>query len=129
MAPTLRKRKTPEPLPTRPVGKAKAAAKPKVAKPATKSNGVSKATKAATPPKESAKPAKATSAPAKGDRIDLEGFGGEIESNDSTKTSLKEIVGASKAGVVIFTYPKASTPGCKLPWPASIVTCPSAPRC
>ena len=44
--------------------------------------------------------------------FDLEGFGGEIESNDGTKTTLKKLVEESTAGVVLFTYPKASTPGC-----------------
>jgi peroxiredoxin Q/BCP len=48
-----------------------------------------------------------------GDTIDLEGFGGEIETNDGKKTTLKALVEESKAGVVLFTYPKASTPGCK----------------
>jgi peroxiredoxin Q/BCP len=49
-----------------------------------------------------------------GDVIMLEGFGGEVETNDGEKTTLKALVEASKNGVVIFTYPKASTPGCKL---------------
>ncbi|EEY14508.1 peroxiredoxin DOT5 [Verticillium alfalfae VaMs.102] len=40
------------------------------------------------------------------------GFGGEIETNDGKKTTLKALVDESKAGVVLFTYPKASTPGC-----------------
>lgn len=48
-----------------------------------------------------------------GDTIDLEGFGGEVETNDGEKTSLKDLVEKSGSGVVIFTYPKASTPGCK----------------
>jgi peroxiredoxin Q/BCP len=48
-----------------------------------------------------------------GSVIDLEGFGGEIETHEGEKTSLKKLVGESKAGVVLFTYPKASTPGCK----------------
>lgn len=48
-----------------------------------------------------------------GDVINLEGFGGEIVTNDGTSTSLKKLVDESKAGVVLFTYPKASTPGCK----------------
>jgi peroxiredoxin Q/BCP len=55
-----------------------------------------------------------TSAPKVGDVVDLEGFGGEIELQDGKKTTLKELVDESKAGVVLFTYPKASTPGCKL---------------
>ncbi|KAL2196087.1 thioredoxin-like protein [Corynascus similis CBS 632.67] len=50
--------------------------------------------------------------PAVGDTITLDGFGGEIETNDGTKTTLKALVDESKAGVVIFTYPRASTPGC-----------------
>ena len=48
-----------------------------------------------------------------GDTITLDGFGGEIETNDGAKTNLKKLVEASKAGVVLFTYPRASTPGCK----------------
>ncbi|KAG5976397.1 hypothetical protein E4U58_004345 [Claviceps cyperi] len=47
-----------------------------------------------------------------GNVIDLDGFGGEIETNDGKKTSLKELVEESGSGVVVFTYPKASTPGC-----------------
>ncbi|KAK3307914.1 merozoite capping protein-1, partial [Chaetomium strumarium] len=54
-----------------------------------------------------------TSKPTVGDIITLDGFGGEIETNDGTKTTLKALVDESKAGVVLFTYPKASTPGCK----------------
>lgn len=48
-----------------------------------------------------------------GDVIDLEGFGGEIQTNDGETTSLKKLLDDSKSGVVLFTYPKASTPGCK----------------
>lgn len=48
-----------------------------------------------------------------GDVVDLEGFGGEIQTNDGDKTTLKKLVDDSKSGVVLFTYPKASTPGCK----------------
>ncbi|OGE50270.1 hypothetical protein PENARI_c017G04850 [Penicillium arizonense] len=46
------------------------------------------------------------------DTIDLKTFGGEIEINDGVKTTLHKLVDESKAGVVLFTYPKASTPGC-----------------
>ncbi|KAJ5882169.1 Alkyl hydroperoxide reductase subunit C/ Thiol specific antioxidant [Penicillium soppii] len=46
------------------------------------------------------------------DIIDLETFGGEIETNDGETTSLKKLLEESKSGVVLFTYPKASTPGC-----------------
>lgn len=49
-----------------------------------------------------------------GESISLEGFGGEIETNDGEKTTLKKLVDDSKGGVVLFTYPKASTPGCML---------------
>ena len=49
-----------------------------------------------------------------GQTIALDGFGGEVETHDGTKTTLKALVDESKGGVVVFTYPKASTPGCKL---------------
>lgn len=94
----LRKRKAPAPLPAvqkklKPVPKPKSAAKPKET--ATKNS-------TQTTPK----------APQVDDVLDLEGFGGEIEINDGTKTTLKKLVEESTAGVVLFTYPKASTPGC-----------------
>jgi peroxiredoxin Q/BCP len=55
--------------------------------------------------------AKTSSSPPKqGDEIDLEGFGGEIETNDGEKTTLAQLASSSKKGVVLFTYPKASTP-------------------
>lgn len=54
-----------------------------------------------------------TEAPKEGESITLEGFGGEVETNDGERTSLVKLVEASEAGVVLFTYPKASTPGCK----------------
>ncbi|RMJ28337.1 hypothetical protein PHISP_00814 [Aspergillus sp. HF37] len=47
-----------------------------------------------------------------GDTVSLEGFGGEIEANDGTKTTLRKLVDESDSGVVLFTYPRASTPGC-----------------
>jgi peroxiredoxin Q/BCP len=60
-----------------------------------------------------------------GDTIDLATFGGEVETHDGTKTTLKQLVEASKGGVVLFTYPKASTPGCKFaPAPAPAPTTP-----
>ena len=63
-------------------------------------------------------------APSVGSTIDLDGFGDEIETNDGEKTTLKALVEQSKGGVVLFTYPKASTPGCKAgPFPL-----PQAPR-
>lgn len=51
--------------------------------------------------------------PKVGDTIDLASFGGDIETNDGDKTTLAKLVEESKGGVVLFTYPKASTPGCK----------------
>lgn len=73
--------------------------------------------KDASPPAAAADTDAASPAAAKkvavGDVIDLDGFGGEIEINDGKKTTLKELVEESGSGVVVFTYPKASTPGCK----------------
>lgn len=114
----LRKRKTPPPAP------APAPKKERKAK-ATKANGKSEtaAESAAEPaaPEPSAAPAaapepesKATSGPPKpGDKIDFDGFGGEIETNDGRKVTLKALVDESKEGLILFTYPKASTPGCE----------------
>jgi peroxiredoxin Q/BCP len=58
--------------------------------------------------------ASASGKPEVGQTISLDGFGGEVETNKGDKTTLKALVDESKAGVVLFTYPKASTPGCKL---------------
>jgi peroxiredoxin Q/BCP len=51
--------------------------------------------------------------PKVGDTIALDKLGGEIETNDGIQTTLKKLVGESKSGIVLFTYPRASTPGCK----------------
>ncbi|KAF7904924.1 uncharacterized protein EAF01_005446 [Botrytis porri] len=59
-----------------------------------------------------AAPAAATTKAVAGETIDLKGFGGEIETNEGEKTTLEKLVSESKNGVVLFTYPKASTPGC-----------------
>ena len=48
-----------------------------------------------------------------GNTITLDDFGGEVETNDGKKVTLKKLVDESKSGVVLFTYPKASTPGCR----------------
>ena len=48
-----------------------------------------------------------------GEKIELEGFGGTVQTHDGTDVTVKELVDKSGAGIVIFTYPKASTPGCK----------------
>lgn len=58
-------------------------------------------------------PAKAGGPPKTGETITLDGFGGEIQTDDETTTTLAKLAADSKAGVVLFTYPKASTPGCK----------------
>ncbi|KAF7894840.1 hypothetical protein EAF00_006654 [Botryotinia globosa] len=109
----------------------KKAAEPKVAKatkaaPASKTNGSKAKTEtkveapAPLPQVKASKASAATPAPAPaastkavvGETIDLKGFGGEIETNEGEKTTLEKLVSESKNGVVIFTYPKASTPGC-----------------
>lgn len=104
----LRKRKAPAPAPEPPAKK-----QSKVSKAATKVKETVKAkpAKSATA-NGSSKPAKPAK-PVVGDTITLDGFGGEIETNDGNKTTLKALVDESKSGVVLFTYPKASTPGCK----------------
>ncbi len=104
MPPELRKRKAPAAEPVAappakkkgPIAKAVAKVKEAVSPKTTKTNGATSASKVAV-----------------GSTISLEGFGGEIETHDGTKTTLKKLVDESKAGVVLFTYPKASTPGCK----------------
>lgn len=63
---------------------------------------------------EAAKPAASSKgAPKVGDTIDLTSFGGEVETHDGVKTTLAKLVEESKGGVVLFTYPRASTPGCE----------------
>lgn len=114
----LRKRKTPPPAP------APAPKKERKTK-ATKANGKSEPVAEPAAPEPTAAPAPAPEAapepetkaaagvPKPGDKIDLEGFGGEVETNDGRKVTLKALVEESKEGVVLFTYPKASTPGCR----------------
>lgn len=124
----LRKRKTPPPAPEKPSKKKtgpKAAAKGAKAKPAAAAaateavDNTPAAPKVEQPVKDTntsstaTNGAKSSGKPEVGKTIDLDGFGGEIETNDGTKTSLKRLVDDSKAGVVLFTYPKASTPGCE----------------
>jgi len=106
MPPELRKRKAP-------------ASEPAAAPPAKKKGPVAKAVakvkEVVTGSPKAAKTNGAASSTSKvtvGETIILEGFGGEIETNDGVKTTLKHLVDESKGGVVLFTYPKASTPGC-----------------
>ncbi|KXG52336.1 Alkyl hydroperoxide reductase subunit C/ Thiol specific antioxidant [Penicillium griseofulvum] len=91
----LRKRKAPVPLPV-PEKKTKQAPKPKQED--VTDNDIEK-----TP---------APKVPEVNDTIDIETFGGEFETNEGEKTNLKKLLEESKSGVVFFTYPKASTPGC-----------------
>jgi thioredoxin-dependent peroxiredoxin len=75
---------------------------------------------AKTPVEPAAEPT-AVEAPKVGNSISLDGFGGEIETNDGEKTTLAKLVADSKSGVVIFTYPKASTPGCNKPLSSTLL--------
>ncbi|KAI1160379.1 thioredoxin-like protein [Nemania serpens] len=105
----LRKRKAPAPAPVPEPPAKKQSKATKVSKAATKVKAAAKSVTAK--PAEtngSSKPGK----PVVGQVISLDGFGGEVETNDGTKTSLQALVDESEAGVVLFTYPKASTPGC-----------------
>jgi peroxiredoxin Q/BCP len=118
----LRKRPTPPPAP--PPAKKRAAPKSKAKKDAAKAEepgaeepaaatddaAVEESSKdviAETKAKTSSSPA---SPPKQGDTIELESFGGEVETNDGQKVTLAQLVQSSKKGVVLFTYPKASTP-------------------
>ncbi len=93
----LRKRKEP-------------ASQPAAAPPAKKKGPVAKAVGKVRAIMTSASP----KVPSVGETIDFAGRGLDtnIETHDGLKTTLKELVDESKAGVVIFTYPRASTPGC-----------------
>jgi len=50
-----------------------------------------------------------------GDVINLDGFGGEFSLTDGERATLSDLLTLSVGGIVVFTYPKASTPGCELP--------------
>jgi thioredoxin-dependent peroxiredoxin len=52
-----------------------------------------------------------------GTKIALEGFGGTVSTHDGKEVSLKSLLDEGKKGVVVFTYPKASTPGCEFSFP------------
>jgi peroxiredoxin Q/BCP len=103
MPPELRKRKAP----------AEPAAAPPAKKKGPVVKAVAKVREAISPKARKTNGSTSASAPKVGSTIDLEGFGGEIETNDGIKTTLKKLVDESKGGVVLFTYPQASTPGCK----------------
>jgi thioredoxin-dependent peroxiredoxin len=107
----LRKRKAPvEPALAAPSKK-----KSQAAKPAAKAKSVPEAKPKASKANGSVAAAAAAQKPAKvavGDSITLADFGGEIETQGGEKTSLQKLVEKSEKGVVLFTYPRASTPGC-----------------
>ena len=127
----LRKRKPKEEEAPAPPPKKKSGPKPKTSKADTAKEDVSKEdvasavqeAAASSAPNGATAAAKkgttASGAPKVGDSIDLDGFGGEVETHEGAKTSLQQMVADSKSGVVIFTYPKASTPGCKFAFLAS----------
>lgn len=127
----LRKRPAPPPAPEKPAkktsvskpkGKAKKdapAEEPAAAESVvdTVKETVNAAAAAAAPTVEAAaeaitKVAKGT-VPKTAETVDLDDFGGEIATHDDEKVTLAKLVQDSKAGVVLFTYPKASTPGCQ----------------
>lgn len=116
-------RKRPAPPPAAPPAKKKAAPKSRAKKDEPKADEPVAEEPAATEPAAAEEPvkddavdqtaAKKSSGPPKqGDKVDLESFGGEIETNDGEKVTLAQLVQSSKKGAVLFTYPKASTPGC-----------------
>lgn len=108
----LRKRKTPPTAPEPATKKAAPKAKPKTTK--VKEVIEEKVEKVSATVKKAVGGGSASGgAPKVGDVVALEGFGGEFETQDGTTVTLKQLVDESKAGVVLFTYPKASTPGCK----------------
>ncbi|KAL9596415.1 MAG: hypothetical protein Q9219_005799 [cf. Caloplaca sp. 3 TL-2023] len=83
--------------------------------PLKKTNSTTKAKPEATPVPSGTRPNSTTrqgKALKLGDTINLDKFGGEIETQDGEKTSLKKLVEESNNGVVLFTFPKASTPCC-----------------
>ncbi|RDI82358.1 hypothetical protein Vi05172_g7661 [Venturia inaequalis] len=107
----LRKRKTPPTAPEPAAKKAAPKAKPKTTK--AKEAIEEKVEKVSATVKKAVGGGSASGgAPKVGDVVALEGFGGEVETQDGTSVTLKKLVDESKAGVVLFTYPKASTPGC-----------------
>ncbi|KAI1817419.1 AhpC-TSA-domain-containing protein [Poronia punctata] len=116
----LRKRKAPPAPAPVPEPPAKKPSKSKVTTAATANKvkaAVVKGVKAAVTTNGSSSSSSSSGKPSVGDIIPLSdddnnNFGGQIVTNDGTKTSLKDLVDKSKSGVVLFTYPKASTGGC-----------------
>lgn len=112
----LRKRKAPEgaaPAPAEPKKKSKAAAAAEKAVEKVK-EVVAPKEKAAAKSNGAASKAAKGGPPDAGTVIDVSDFGGEIETNEGETTSLKKLLDESESGVVLFTYPKASTGGCMI---------------
>lgn len=110
MPPTLRKRPAPAAEP------ATAPRPAKKGRPAAKIEAVAKKVAPAAPEPKKAAVASSTGTASSitvGSILDLNDFGGVISTHDGRTVTLKSLVGESKAGVIIFTYPKASTPGCE----------------
>ncbi|KAI1931940.1 thioredoxin peroxidase dot5 [Ophidiomyces ophidiicola] len=101
----LRKRKAPTEPKDAPVAKKKvtkvAASKAKAPKPKATSKELKKNATSSAP-----------EVPTVGTVLDLEQYQDEIQLQDGTQSSLKALIESSENGVVLFTYPKASTPGC-----------------
>ncbi|KAF2759515.1 AhpC-TSA-domain-containing protein [Pseudovirgaria hyperparasitica] len=120
----LRKRKTPPVAPPKPARKKSSSATPAPApKPTSKVAKVKETVKNVVKPasKEDAPVPAAAAAetkpvagglPTVGSTIDIATFGGEVETHEGVKTTLAKLLAESKAGIVIFTYPKQNTPGC-----------------
>jgi peroxiredoxin Q/BCP len=113
----LRKRAAPPPGPERP---AKKKAEPKPKKSAvrkavdTVKGEVAKtedSVKAGIAGASATNGAPSKAAPEVGDEIDIATFGGAFETQDGKQVTFKELLDESEAGIVLFTYPKASTPG------------------
>ncbi|RMD42360.1 hypothetical protein DV735_g2763, partial [Chaetothyriales sp. CBS 134920] len=47
-----------------------------------------------------------------GKKIKLSGFGGQVTTHENKSVAVKDLLEESSKGIVIFTYPRASTPGC-----------------
>lgn len=95
----LRKRKSPaEPAPPPPAKKKLSKKAADKANEAEATNGVGSPTRGP---------------PTVGSTISLEDFGGIVKTHEGDETTLAKLAAESKNGVVLFTYPKASTPGCK----------------
>lgn len=112
-------RKRPAPPPAAPPAKKKAAPKSKAKKEDAKAAepvaeeqpaAAEETAKEPIAEPEAKKSTGPASPPKQGDKIEFDSFGGEIETNDGQKVTLAQLVQNSKKGVVLFTYPKASTP-------------------